>query len=556
MERRAQRRRGGCQRFHAGHCARSVVNRGGDGESTRALARLLLAGLALNALLVLPAWWRDGQVGSVWIAPEAWLLPAAAVLLPFGGLGRAIRLLVAGGLALVIVAGIFDGLVRSVLGRPLNVFVDIVMLRPGFELIDGSVGRWAALGASLLVGLGAAGVVWAVWRLLGLGTGSSMRPALALCVAAVIAGVPPVALRLPGVAPQMPAMVAQQAEQFQQTRRARRELLAAEDDPAFTARELPGLAGRDVYIVFIESYGASALDQARYGKRMAALLERWGERLAAAGLTAVSGRVAAPIRGGQSWLSHATVLSGLVIDSQFWYRMLLARDIDLLTDDFRATGHVALNLVPAIVDDWPEGRQLGFDRIYAAADMGYAGPSLGWATMPDEFTLHAFSERFRPRFDRPVFAQIALISSHWPWTPVIEPTPDPARIGSGSVYERWRGVGDDPLALLFDPPARREAYFDSLRYSLTVTLDWARRLPDDALLVVLGDHQPASLVAGRDAGRAVPVHVISGDPGLLRGFARRGFVPGLIPARPDQVAGMEALRHWLRASFRAPADLP
>ena len=354
---------------------------------------------------------------------------------------------------------------------------------------------------------------------------------------------------LPGAASQLLAMAATQAGQLEKTREARSRLLRAESDPAFAARPLSGLAGRDVYVVYIESYGESLIDQPRYAGRIKPLLERWSGRLEAAGLHALSGRLEAPIRGGQSWLSHATVLSGLPIDSQLWYRMLLARDIDLLTDDFRATGHRTVKLAPAIVDDWPEGKQLGFDRVFAAADLNYHGPRLGWVTMPDEFTLHAFSERIRPRIDAPVYAQFALISSHWPWTPVIEPTPDPARIDEGRVYERWREEGGDPFALLFDPPAQRKAYLDSIEYALTVTFEWARRLPDDALLLVLGDHQPTSLIAGRAAGRAVPVHAISADMDLLAGFERRGFVPGLLTPPTNESPGLERLRHWLREDF-------
>ncbi len=520
-----------------------------EGNSIQPLTGLLLVGLALNLLLVLPAWWRDGQVGSVWFAPEAWLLPALGALLPEGRSGRVLRLVLAAGLTLAIVAGISDGLVRSVLGRPLNVFIDVLMLRAGFDLIEGSVGLWAAIGASIIVAMGVAGVAWAVWRLFVAAASSARRPALLVCALGLIASLPWAASYLPGVAPQLPGMWAQQVEQFDQTRRARRELIAAEDDPAFAARALPGLAGRDVYFVFIESYGATVLDGDRYAGRVIPFLQRWGERLDATGLAVVSGRLEAPIRGGQSWLSHTTVLSGLTIDSQLWYRMLQARDIDLLTEDFRATGHATLNLAPAIVDDWPEGERLGFDRIYAAGDLGYEGPSLGWVTMPDEFTLHAFSENIRPRFDAPVFAQIALISSHWPWRPVIEATPEPSRIGDGRIYERWRGEGGDPVSLLFDPAAQREAYLESIKYSLEVTFDWARRLRDGALLVVLGDHQPTSVITGRDATAAVPIHVISTDERLLAEFERRGFVSGLVPGNDGKGAEMEQLRHWLRADF-------
>ncbi|WP_376696822.1 LTA synthase family protein [Wenzhouxiangella sp. EGI_FJ10305] len=524
--------------------------RNDNSASASPLARLLLAGLALNLLLVLPAWWRDGQIGSVWVAPEAWLIPALVALTPGPGIRAVVRAVLAACLGMAVIAAAFDGLVRSVLSRPLNAFIDVVMLRAGFDLIDGSAGRWAAIAASLIVVLAAAGIIWAVWRLLALTALSARRSVLALFAVCLVLSIPWVASNLPGVAPQLPGLMAQQAEQFEYTRRARQALLAAEGDPAFDTRALPGLVGRDVYIVFVESYGASVLRQPRYSDRMIPFLERWRERLESAGLSPVSGHLVAPIRGGQSWLSHATLLSGLEIDSPVWYRMLLARDIDLLSNDFRASGHTALKLAPAIVEAWPEGAELGFDRVYAARDLGYEGPSLGWVTMPDEFTLHAFGEQIRPRYEGAVFAQFALISSHWPWRPVIETTPDPADIGAGRVYDRWRGKEGNPLSLLFDPAGQQVAYLDSIEYSLEVVFDWARRsLPDDAMLIVLGDHQPTSVITGRDVSAAVPIHVISADGGLLAGFRRRGFLAGMVPDRSQEAVGMERFRHWLREDF-------
>lgn len=521
-----------------------------QGYSSNACAlRLLLVGLALNFLLVLPAWWQAGQAGSVWIAPEAWLVPALSALMPATRIGTAVRFLLAISLAFVIIAGSFDGLVRSVLGRPLNVFVDVLMLRSGFHLLDGSLGRWAAIIASVAVAAATIAIVWGVLRLLRAVAGSAPSGTPLLLGVCLALSLPWSMQYVPGVESPAASRLAQQARQFEQTRRARRELLAAAGDPAFEARALAGLAGRDVYIVFVESYGGSVLDQPRYADRIAPLLARLQGGLKSAGLSAVSGRVVAPIRGGQSWLSHATALSGLAIDNQLWYRMLLARDIGLLTDDFRVTGHVTINLSPAIVMDWPEGEALGFNAVYAATDMGYEGPRLGWATMPDEYTLHALSDRIRPGYDSPVFAQVALISSHWPWAPVIELVGDTRPIGNGRIYERWRGLSSNGFGLWLDLPALREAYGRSIGYSLEVTLDWARRrLPKDALLIVLGDHQPATLVTGREADATVPVHVISGDSQLLTGFRQRGFVPGLQPAATAE-AGMERLRHWLRDDF-------
>ena len=75
--------------------------------------------------------------------------------------------------------------------------------------------------------------------------------------------------------------------------------------------------------------------------------------------------------------------------------------------------------MPAITLAWPEADYFGYDRVLAAADLGYRGQPFNWVTMPDQFTLAAFERRLLDPAPRaPVFAEIALISSHAPWTPI------------------------------------------------------------------------------------------------------------------------------------------
>lgn len=526
-------------------------------ETGRALARIdrtrpVVAGLALNLLLVLAAWWRTGQVGAVWLVPEAWIVTALAALLPDAGGGRVGRVLLSTAFALTTVLLFCDALVQSVLGRPLNVFVDALMLEAGFHLVDGSLGRAAAVAAAIAFAAAICGLAAGVYRIVGFTAGAGRAVALGQMGAALASVLLAAAPLQVGVALQLPGLWSEQAQRLAETRSMQAALRAAVDDPAFRARSLPALAGRDVYIVFVESYGVSALDRPRHAADILPRLSRLEGGLAAADLRALSGRIAAPIRGGQSWLSHATFLSGLEIDNNLWYRRLLSLDIDLMTSDFRATGHVPVAVAPAIVRAWPEAARLGFERVYAAADLGYEGPRLGWVTMPDEYTLHAFSQRLRPAIEGPVFAHIALISSHWPWAPVIEPLPEPGKIGRGRVFERFEAGASEVLSLASDPAALRAAYGRSVGYSLEVVFRWAeRRLPSDALLIVLGDHQPTSLITGRQASAAVPIHVVSGDPDLLQGFDRRGFSEGLVPDSAGPSAGMEELRRWLRDDFAA-----
>lgn len=95
-------------------------------------------------------------------------------------------------------------------------------------------------------------------------------------------------------------------------------------------------------------------------------------------------------------------------------------------------------------------------------------------------------------------------------------------------------------------------YADSVDYTLKVLRDYITRyISDDALIIVLGDHQPAPLITGDGASRSVPVHVISRDPELLAPFEEWGFNPGMIPASERQPLPMERFRDRFLAAFSA-----
>ena len=187
--------------------------------------------------------------------------------------------------------------------------------------------------------------------------------------------------------------------------------------------DLPGLLdrleGRDVILAFVESYGMSALDDDRYAPTIQPRLASMLESFESAGLHVVTGQLVAPSQGGMSWLGHGSVLSGLWLENQLRYDLLLASDRQTLVDDFEAAGYRTTALMPAITMAWPEGERFGYDRIHAWQDIGYAGPPLNWVTMPDQFTWSYLERSIRHTDDRPLFAEVGLISSHAPWTPIL-----------------------------------------------------------------------------------------------------------------------------------------
>lgn len=61
-------------------------------------------------------------------------------------------------------------------------------------------------------------------------------------------------------------------------------------------------------------------------------------------------------------------------------------------------------------------------------------------------------------------------------------------------------------------------------------------------MVLLGDHQPASVVSGHGGNRDVPVSVVARDRTVVDRIAAWGWTPGLVPDRGAPV--------WPMADFR------
>lgn len=521
------------------------------------MSRLWLGALALNVLLIAPLWWRFGGIAQQWIAWEAWVMLPGMLLMPHRWWRGWLAAIATAWIVLVVAANFGELATHMAFGRPLNLYLDLPLLRSVYHLLVGNVGQLWAICAMATAGLVCLALVWWLRRLMmparryRLGT---LEGKFALVMAS-LAGVMTL-LALYGTQPVAAgrAVMAEttrfQAEQIMATHAARKRFTAELATAPLDTQALPGLADKQVLLTFIESYGVTAIADERYNGDILPTLDEMAERLEARGLHLVTGLVEAPIRGGQSWLAHATTLSGRWIDNQLWYRLMLASEHSTLIDDFKATGQHTLGVMPAISMAWPEGEAYGFDQIVAARDIDYRGPALHWVTMPDQFTLDYMQRNLLG--ERPTFAQVALISSHAPWTPILPVLDDWDLIGDGHIFAPWEEAGDPPEVVWQDIERIRDHYMWSIDYAVKVTGRWAERVVDeDTLLIALGDHQPAPLVTGENASAAVPVHVVSRDPALLAPFLAHGFVPGALPDATQLTAPprMSEIRHWLREGF-------
>jgi hypothetical protein len=313
---------------------------------------------------------------------------------------------------------------------------------------------------------------------------------------------------------------------------------------------LTGLRGKDVLFAFVESYGRSALEDPAMNAKIAPVLSAGTQRLTAAGYGARSGYLTSSTSGGASWLAHGTILSGLKIDTSNRYRSLVKSDRLTLNNAFRRAGWRSVAVVPGVTRDWPEASFFGYDKIYPEKDLGYAGPSFGWATMPDQYTLQKFQdlERRGGPGRKPVIAEMPLLSSHAPWIKVPKLVPW-ADLGDGSLF-------DDPANAEKPEPLNRETsriradYATSVAYSVDSLASYIETYGDENLVVVfLGDHQPAPIITGTDASKDVPITIVAKDPKVLAQISAWGWTDGLRPAKDAPVWPMESFRDRFLTAF-------
>ena len=318
-------------------------------------------------------------------------------------------------------------------------------------------------------------------------------------------------------------------------------------------RLLRGLRGKDVLIVFVESYGRTAVRGSSYAPGVDAALRQGTRDLAASGYQTRSAYLTSPTFGAGSWLAHASVQSGLWVDSERRYSQLQDSERLTLTSAFASAGWRTVFDVPANTRDWPEGaRFYGYDQLYDSRNVDYAGPEFGYAPVPDQYTLDHFRRTELAPTDRaPVFAEIDLISSHHPWTPS-PPLVPWDQVGDGSVFD---GTTEDVSAVdeATDPDLVKELYGRSIQYSWQTLVSWLTTYPDrDRVLVVLGDHEPHSYVSGAGADHDVPVTVIAQDPTISQRIAGWHWDRGLLPSDHAPVWPMSALRDRILTSFGPP----
>ncbi|WP_448612611.1 sulfatase-like hydrolase/transferase [Modestobacter sp. URMC 112] len=505
------------------------------------------------------------------IPVEVLVLVGLALLLPPHRL-RTVAAVVGVLLGLLAVVRLLDLGFRQALHRPFNPVADWKLLGPGVDTLRESLGEGradaAVVGAAVLVVALPVVVTLSVMRICR--TAAYRRTAAArmggslavLWLVAVLLGTQ-VAPGVPFASRGAAHLAADQARAAVRNVGDLSEFRAqlAADDPW---EEVPGqdlltdLRGKDVVVAFVESYGRVAVEGSPFSPEIRELLDDGTTTLQAAGFSSRSAFLTSPTFAGISWLAHATFHSGLWVDSQQRHDQLLTSDRFTLPAAFARAGWRTVVDVPSNRDPWPEGRAFyGFDTDYDRHDVGYQGPTFSFAAMPDQYTLAAFERLEMAPGHAPVMAEIDLVSSHEPWTPLPRLL-DWDALGDGSVFDRMPADGPAPSELLGDTGRVREAYARSIEYALSSLVSYVTAFhdqDDDFVLVLVGDHQPAEVVTGPEATHDVPITIITGDPAVMAQTSDWAWDEGMLPGPDAPVWRMDALRdRFLSAFGPSPGD--
>jgi hypothetical protein len=530
------------------------------------------ARFTLTALALALVWFAlTGPSGSADLSPriflripvEALALGVLALLLP--ARARTVAALVLGGLLGVItMLRLLDIGFYAALGRPFDPVADWGYFGSATGLLGDSIGRRAAAVVVVVVAGSALTILattpLAVRRLSRLVSRHRRASARALTVlAAAWFGCLALGLQLlPGTPLASHSALGLAVDQVRHAQASLRDAqtfgkAVTTDTLSRTPPRqlLTGLRGKDVIVVFVESYGRVAVQDSSMAPGVDAVLDAGTQQLSAAGFGARSGFLTSPTFGGVSWLAHSTLQSGLWVNNQLRYDTLLAGRRETLSEAFKRAGWRTVADVPSNEQNWSQGsRFYRYDTVYDARNVGYAGPKFSYASMPDQYVLSAFrrAELAAPGH-RPVMAEIDLVSSHTPWTPVPRLV-NWDSVGDGTVFGGMSGP-DQTGALLSRSAAEvRAAYGQSIQYTMRTLISFVRNFHDDNLvLVVLGDHQPATVVSGRTPGRDVPISIIAHDPAVLACIASWGWQDGLRPGPDAPVWPMSDFRDRFLAAY-------
>ncbi|TAM70127.1 MAG: sulfatase [Microbacteriaceae bacterium] len=532
-------------------------------RAVRATVRTVVSAVALAIALLAPGLITSGSPLAVLRIPlEALVALAVLALLPRFAMRRIAAALFSVIFVAAIASAALDRGFTMTVGQPFNVITGWPELVDAYGVLRDSTGAFAA-GAILvvLILVAAAAVAFLTLSMLHLASvirrhrraalvgGSAITASwviLGLVGAQFVPGEPIAASDIIGAA----ATKTTQANAAARDQAASDKATASDGYARLPASDLlTGLRGKDVIIAFIESYGQVAVQNTSFSAGVDGVLRQGDVTLSAAGYSERSAFLTSSTFGGISWLAHATLQTGLWIDSQQQYDRVTAGSRFTLSDAFKKAGWRTVSDVPSDTAPWSVGTSFyHFDMELNSQNVGYQGPHFSYARIPDQYTWSYFQKHELSAPHKPLMAEIDFVSSHTPWTPLPHEVPWSA-VGNGSIYDPQPAQGLPPSVVWQNPQQVRQLYGQSVQYTMGTLFSFLTTYNDPNLvLIVLGDHQPATEVSGAGANHNVPISIISKDPSVINRISSWHWQPGMLPTPSAPVWRMDAFRNRFLAA--------
>lgn len=430
-----------------------------------------------------------------------------------------------------------DVTAASLFGRDINLYWDLRFIPDVVSLLAKAAHIWLVAGvvAALIVVLGAMYFVmrWAIRTVSSAAANSPSRVPLGFIsfVVVLLFMVDALGGDVPGVRFARPVTLTY-ARQVGVAVRAMGGKTIVPPSPAM-ASDAARIKGADVYLIFLESYGAVTFDRNAFAAALEPARKTFEMAIHDTNRDVASAFVESPTFGGNSWLAHISLMSGIEVRDPDVNAMLMAQKRETMVTFFKRHGYRTVALMPGLWQAWPEGSFYGFDDIYGGERLAYRGPEFGWFDIPDEFALARFEALEAGKPSRsPLFMFFPTISTHTPFRPTPPYQPDWNRVVTDEPFD------EADLDRAFDRQADwlnlGPSYVDAMTYTYSTLSGYLRKIAGrDVVVILLGDHQPPALVSGEGAPWDVPVHVITSRRDVLDQLVAKGFRRGLTPSRPD-----------------------
>ena len=310
----------------------------------------------------------------------------------------------------------------------------------------------------------------------------------------------------------------------------------------------------DIYLFEVESYGAALWADDDYRVARRGLMRRVRRELDDLQLPMFTGFASSPVHGGGSWMSTASALSGIRMQSHsmYWAWKRMAHRYPHLIAYLKRHGYYTLAVQPGAT--WVED-PYGYDDVIIRQDFSYGGSFYGFGHVPDQWALDFAFTNHWSRHPQPRLFHFFAVSTHFAWEPPPRITEDVAALEE--PQSSFLETRPDYVELAVTvPQGWKRDYFVTVAYEWELLLAAFRnRIEPGFIALIFGDHQPPFIAEGK-GDSDVALHVVTDIPALAEPLGAAGFATGEETVWKPSASGafrMEAIYPFVLSLLSAEA---